>query len=167
MLFISPERTFSNFPFSYPTSYQIKNNLKRPAWITKGLFELPVVIFEITQKWITKERNLMSIIGNLKRDQKLVPGNYWRSLIILFKPSYGVSWIQRLYLQPFIKIKQGSGTSFWCTLCAHLFLEYFLLWYSLNWPSFSVRPSFLLKILKNLSFEIFQVRHNEVMNFQI
>ena len=49
----------------------------------------------------------------------------------------------------FIKMNRGSGTTFWCTFSAYFFLKNFLILSSINWPSFNIRPFFLLKISNN------------------
>ena len=48
------------------------------------------------------------------------------------------------------KIKKGSGTSSWCTFSAYL--KKVLIWYSINWLSFYIRTTFLLKVWNNMCF---------------
>ena len=95
------------------------------------------IIKSIKREWVQKEK----IKLNFERffDNPL-------SKYLIFKCFF--AWIGFIGL--LTKIKKGSGTSFWCILPANFSIKISLIWYSINWLSFNIRSTFLLKISSNI-----------------
>lgn len=127
---------------------------------------LAVIIFWITERphwasklarwWITNNRKIHNIFGNLQRDWKKRKTrffeDFWWSPFKSFLNALSI--FLGVYENENSDLELVFGAYFLNIFSMKIFLIFIIPWNSINWRSVNIRPSLVLKISNNFCFKV-------------